>query len=88
MYRVVLDYIFGARSGYDGLIIDPVIPADWKDFTLERVYRGTRYIIHVSNPAGVQSGVKEIRVDGKLIDGSVLPLSEAGLCRVEVALGE
>jgi cellobiose phosphorylase len=88
MYRVVLDYIFGARSGYDGLIIDPVIPAEWKEFTLERVYRGTRYIIHVSNPAGVQSGVKEIRVDGKLIDGSVLPLSEAGLCRVEVALGE
>jgi cellobiose phosphorylase len=56
MYRVVFDYIFGARAGYDGLTLHPVIPAGWKELTLERVYRGTRYIIHITNPDGKESG--------------------------------
>ena len=56
MYRVVFDYIFGAKAGYDGLTLKPVIPANWKEFTLERVYRGTRYILRISNPDGKESG--------------------------------
>ena len=87
MYRVVLDYIFGARAGYDGLVIDPVIPSEWKEFTLERVHRGTRYIIHVHNPEGVQRGVKQIQVDGVRLQGNVLPLADSEVCRVEVVLG-
>lgn len=87
MYRVVLDYIFGVRAGYDGLIIDPVIPSAWKEFTIERRHRGTRYIIHVSNPDGVQRGVREIRADGILLQGIVLPLTDSAVCRVEVLLG-
>ena len=86
MYRVVLDYIFGARAGYDGLIIDPVIPSEWKEFSLERVHRGTRYIIHVLNPDGKQSGVKQIKVDGQIIAGTILPLSDNKICRIEVLL--
>ncbi len=86
MYRVVLDYIFGARAGYDGLIIDPVIPATWKEFTMERVHRGTRYIIHVSNPDGKQSGVKEIKVDGKILQGNCIPLSDKKICHLEILL--
>jgi cellobiose phosphorylase len=87
MYRVVLDFIFGARAGYDGLIIDPVIPADWKEFTLERVHRGTRYVIQVLNPQSKQRGVKEIRVDGQVIEGNVLPLTGREQCQVEVLMG-
>jgi len=87
MYRVVLDYLFGARAGYDGLIIDPVIPDGWKEFTLERVHRGTRYLIHVRNPLGKERGVTEIRVDGKIITGNILPLVKSDICEVEVLLG-
>ncbi|MFA6482350.1 MAG: hypothetical protein WCW62_07235, partial [Bacteroidales bacterium] len=87
MYRVVLDYIFGARAGYDGLIIDPVIPSSWKEFTIERVHRGTRYIIHVLNPLSKEKGVKEMRVDGQIIIGNILPLGISDICRVEVLMG-
>ncbi len=87
MYRVVLDYIFGARAGYDGLIIDPVVPSEWKEFTLERVHRGTRYLIHVLNPTGVQKGVQEIKVDGIHLQGNVLPLAGLETCSVEVLMG-
>jgi cellobiose phosphorylase len=88
MYRVVLDYIFGVRAGYDGLVIDPAIPSGWKEYTIERVFRGTRYVVHVLNPDGMQKGVKEIRVNGQPIHGTILPVSTSGVCRVEVRMGE
>ncbi|NLO68948.1 MAG: glycosyl transferase family 36, partial [Bacteroidales bacterium] len=87
MYRVVLDHIFGARAGYEGLIIDPVIPSAWKEFTLERVFRGTRYLISVKNPDGVQQGVKEIKVNGQAISGTTIPLANTPECQVALIMG-
>jgi cellobiose phosphorylase len=88
MYRVCLDYLLGVRACYNGLLIDPVIPSRWREFTVEREFRGTRYIIHVKNPNGVEKGVKEIIVDGRAIDSNVLPISGERSCCVEVLMGE
>jgi cellobiose phosphorylase len=87
MYRVSYDYMLGIRSTYNGLMIDPAIPSHWKTYTAERVYRGTRYMIEVDNNEGFQKGVKEIQVDGKIISGNVLPLTEKTVCRVKVVMG-
>ena len=87
MYRVAYDHILGLRPSYEGLVVDPVIPASWKGFRVERVFRGTRYLIDVENPDGVESGVRSIRVDGRPIDGRVLPPAGAAVCRVHVTMG-
>lgn len=87
MYRVSYDYMLGIRSTYYGLMIDPAIPSHWKKFTAERVYRGTRYIIEVENFEGLQKGVKEIEVDGKIIAGNILPLTKEKSCKVKVIMG-
>jgi cellobiose phosphorylase len=87
MYRVVGDYMLGVRSDYGGLIVDPVIPSHWTGFRIQRQFRGSVYQIRVSNPEGVERGVREIRVEGKTIEGNRLPVSEAKTCRVEVILG-
>ncbi|NQU17628.1 MAG: glycosyl transferase, partial [Candidatus Saganbacteria bacterium] len=39
-------YILGIRPEYDGIIVDPCIPADWKEFKVTRVVRGIRYVIN------------------------------------------
>lgn len=88
MFRVSLDYILGIRSDYDGLLIDPVIPSHWDKFYAERVFRNCRYKITVTNPELVESGVKQILADGKLIEGNQLPLSQNEVCEVEVILGK
>jgi len=81
-------YILGIKPGYKGLSIDPVIPADWKEFTVFRKYRGVEYSIHVSNPNGVNRGVSSCKVDGKPINGKTLPLGPKGSkIKVEVELG-
>ena len=85
-YYAATQYILGIQPGFDGLRIDPCIPAGWKEFTVTRKWRGSKYIIHVSNPSGVQKGVRQILADGKETD--VLPILPAGsVCRAEVTMG-
>jgi cellobiose phosphorylase len=89
MYRVAYDHILGLRPDYAGLRIDPVVPADWKRFRAERVFRGARYLVEVENPDGVQSGVRSVEVDGRPIEGRVVaPRPPGSVCRVSVKMGQ
>lgn len=72
-YVAVTQYILGIRPEYDGLRIDPCIPADWTGFTVKRVYRGAEYNITVQNPGNVCKGVYKLIVDGREIQGNVIP---------------
>jgi len=68
--------ILGLQPDYDGLRIDPCIPSHWKEFYMERIFRGKKLRIKVENSAGVQKGVKKIIINGKEIDGNFIPESE------------
>ncbi len=68
----------GIKPDYAGLRIDPCIPADWPEFRVTRRFRGATYHIHVTNPDGVNRGVREITVDGQRIQGPILPIAEPG----------
>lgn len=57
-------YILGVRPGFDNMVIDPCVPAEWDGFSLTRVWRGTRYDITVQNPNHVMAGVKSTTLDG------------------------
>lgn len=72
-FVAVSQYILGIRPDYRGLLIDPCIPADWKGFSVKRRFRGSDYYITVRNPDGVSKGVKSITMDGKKLDGNLLP---------------
>ena len=73
-YFTVTQWILGIRVEYDGLRIDPVIPAKWKGFTVTRKFRGNTYLIEVKNPKGKQSGVRQLTVNGKPVAGNLLPV--------------
>lgn len=80
-------HILGIRPGFQGLEVDPCIPASWKDFSVTRNFRNTIYQIHVRNPEGKCKGVKEMTVDGKKITGTVLPIfNDHKIHHVEVTL--
>lgn len=88
MYRISFDYILGVKPTYKGLSIDPVIPSEWKQFRVERVFRGTKYIIEVQNPDGVEKGIKCISINGKDYKSNILPVSDQQNCSVLVVMGE
>lgn len=81
-------WILGIRAEYNGLTIDPCIPADWNEFSIKRVFRGTTYNITIMNPSHVCKGVKSVTVDGIAIDGNVVPVFTDGKAHsVEAILG-
>jgi N,N'-diacetylchitobiose phosphorylase len=90
-YFAATRYILGIRPDYDALVIDPCIPRNWKGFQARRVWRGAVYEIEVTNPSGVQKGVKECRLNGvprEKGEGGLIPAQAAGsVNRVTVVMG-
>jgi len=72
-YIAVTQHILGLKPVLGGLRIDPCIPARWKEFKVERLFRGHRLEIQVRNPDGVQKGVTSLLVDGVRVEGNVVP---------------
>ena len=86
MWYAITQFILGIKPSYEGLEINPCIPAGWKGFNVKRRFRGAEYHITVKNPDGVCKGIKSVTVDGQPIEGNVvnhLP----GTHTVEVIMG-
>ena len=86
MWLTVSQYILGIKPSYNGLLIDPCVPSTAKEYTVKRKFRGGEYNITIKNPNGVQKGVKSLIVDGKPVEGNIVPTSE-GKHIVEVTMG-
>ena len=84
-YYAATRYMLGIRPGFDGLTVDPCIPADWDGFTAVRRWHGAEYRITVTNPDHVEKGVRRIRVDGR--NAAVIPVFPSGVHAVEVEMG-
>ncbi len=83
----ISQYILGIAADFDGLKIDPSIPHEWDGMKATRQFRGATYDITVKNPNHVCKGVKSMTVDGKAVDGNVIPVMGGGKHTVEVVLG-
>jgi cellobiose phosphorylase len=80
--------ILGIKPSLDGLVIDPCIPPEWREFTVSRFYRGAFYNILVRNPKGVEHGVQAIYTNGTRLSGNLLPLAPEGThVNVQVMMG-
>ena len=87
-FVAISQYILGITPDYDGLKIDPSIPAVWGSFTATRQFRNATYNITVQNPSHVCKGVKSVTVDGSAIEGNVVPVFGDGKAHeVVVVLG-
>ena len=85
-YYAATQYLLGVRPDFDRTILDPCVPADWREFSVKRRWRGAEYQIHVTNPDGVEKGIVSLLVDGQ--EAQALPVLPAGsVCRVEAVMG-
>ncbi|HEX7057733.1 MAG TPA: glycosyl hydrolase family 65 protein [Bacilli bacterium] len=88
-YVAITQAILGVKPEFDGLKIDPCIPADWDEYTITRHFRGDIYQIRVTNPRRVNKGVASVTVDGQPVAGNILPVVGDGkMHTVEVVLGK
>ena len=68
--------ILGVQPSYDGLSIDPCVPEGFGDFTLTRRFRGATYYFDVKNPNNAEKGVAYLEVDGRHVNGNVVPVED------------
>lgn len=72
-WYAISQFILGVRPDYDGLVIDPCVPKDWKRFTVTRRFRDGEYTITVVNPDRREKGVRSVVFDGFPIEGNKVP---------------
>ncbi|MGE5263460.1 MAG: GH36-type glycosyl hydrolase domain-containing protein [Acidobacteriota bacterium] len=81
-YVAITQWILGIRPTFDGLQIAPVIPSHWSGFRATRVFRGVTYAIEVERTG--EGNAPSLVVDGKPVDGDVVPLPDERTTRVHV----
>jgi N,N'-diacetylchitobiose phosphorylase len=86
-YTAATRWILGVRLSFEGLIVDPCIPSDWKEFEVVRQWRGATFRIEVRNPDGVEKGVKSMTLNGKPISGAIPPQVAGSANEVAVVMG-
>ena len=69
----ISQHILGLYPTHNGLSINPCVPKGFGDFTLTRKFREGTYNIQVKNPNNVEKGVVSMTVDGKAVEGCVIP---------------
>ena len=81
-YYAITQWILGIRSGYDGLLIAPVVPKGWNGFKVTRKFRGVTYHIAVERTGPGNQICLE--VNGASVAGNLVPLPPPGTKTVAV----
>lgn len=81
-YVAITQYILGIRPAFDGLEVKPAFPSDWSGFEAVRGFRGVRYEISVKREG--PGNEVTLEVDGKSIEGTVIPLPKEIMKTVKV----
>jgi cellobiose phosphorylase len=74
-YVAATQYLLGIRADFDGLVVDPCLPAEMKEVRVLRKFRGAEYRIHINNR---RSGAYRLVVNGEEIQGKTIPPAAAG----------
>ena len=75
----VSQFLLGVTPTFDGLKVEPHLPAAFTDLTVTRVFRGVTYTIHMA-----RTGSRSLTVDGTAIEGNVVPLPTGDATTVSV----
>ncbi len=65
--------ILGLRPDLDGLRLAPSIPKSWKQFEMEKDFRGKHLHIRVENPDGRESGYTRLTLNGQELPENYIP---------------
>jgi cyclic beta-1,2-glucan synthetase len=74
MYRVGLEAILGFVKRGDTLVIDPCVPGEWSEYTIDYRHGESLYEITVTEPAAVFRDGGQVILDGAILENPVIPL--------------
>ena len=74
-YVAISQHILGIKPEFDGLRVEPCLPREMDRVEITRTCRGAEYQISIANRG---DGVPRLAVDGRPIEGTVVPYAPAG----------
>jgi cellobiose phosphorylase len=77
-YVALTQWILGIGPDHDGLRVDPCLPSAWDGFEATRRFRGATYRILVRKTPGTTGRVTSLSVDGRPVEGNLVPLAAPG----------
>ena len=86
-YTAMTHWILGVRLAFEGLVVDPCIPVEWKEFHVTRRWRGAQFEITVKNPESVEKGVAPVTLNGEPVEGAIGPQPAGSVNEVVVVMG-
>jgi cyclic beta-1,2-glucan glucanotransferase len=78
MYRVALEAILGFTKRGDTLTIDPRVPSEWAEYTIEHRVGRSAYAITVRMPGRIHQQGARVRVDGTIVRDGIIRLIDDG----------
>jgi cyclic beta-1,2-glucan synthetase len=78
MYRVGLEAILGFTKRGNTLSLNPCVPPEWSEFTIEYRHGRSIYVVQVQSPHAVRHDNGEVTLDGKALEGPAIPLIDDG----------
>ena len=87
LYRVGLEAILGFTKRAETLEMNPCIPSEWKEFSVEYRHGSSLYRIAVRNPSGAQTGIESVTLDGNPVNGAIPLASDGKTHEVIVTMG-
>ena len=87
MYRLLIETLLGLSLEVDTLTLAPILPPDWKGYTIHYRFRETQYHIKISVAGPATWNVRSIRIDDKPQPDNKIHLVDDGhdhIVRVQV----
>ncbi len=88
-FYAVSQAMLGIKPQFDGLMVDPCLPAHIRELTVHRAFRGNTFEIAIQNRSGGEKGEVKVSVEGMPIEGQTIPVPEGTgkTYRVAVTVG-
>ena len=85
-YKAGIEYILGLKIEDGYLRIDPCIPKDWKEYSMQYKWENSVYTIKVSNPNNKNTGVTKVLLNGLEVENKIKLDNSNGIYHIEVIM--
>lgn len=85
-YKAGIEYILGLKIEEGYLRIDPCIPKDWKEYSMQYKWENSVYTIKVLNPNNKNTGVTKVLLNGIEVENKIKLDNSNGIYHIEVIM--
>ncbi|MBL8025875.1 MAG: hypothetical protein JNL74_05670 [Fibrobacteres bacterium] len=65
IFRLAMERITGVYPVFEGLLLNPSLPSEWSECSVQKIWRGIKFSIKFHNPSKKCGKVKKVTANGK-----------------------